>query len=268
MHNKVKLVSSISYQGGKQRIAPQILDHIKPEGNFYDLCCGSGAISIELVNRNYDVNQITMLDAGPWGLFWKMIGNGSFSLKEFEHHLGNVPKDISLIQSYIKELSKNPAYIDTVYVFLLLQASSFGGKSIWISDNKWRNCSFRNYWLPTATSSRRSHVNPMMPMPDTLFERIVNICEKMQGVNGIYGDINDFVPGEGIVYIDPPYSKTTLYGFNFDLMDYIKKIGKKCYVSEGKKLSENSILIAGKRAKGGISGDRKNFNEEWLSEIF
>ena len=52
-----------SYQGGKQRIAPQIVDNLIEASNssnsfFYDLCCGSGAISIELVNRGIDLSLI------------------------------------------------------------------------------------------------------------------------------------------------------------------------------------------------------------------
>ena len=47
-----------SYQGGKQRIASQIVDNLIEASNssnsfFYDLCCGSGAISIELVNSSH-----------------------------------------------------------------------------------------------------------------------------------------------------------------------------------------------------------------------
>ena len=64
-----------SYQGGKQRIASQIVDVILeslPSENtqFYDLCCGSGAISIELVNRGIDPKSISMLDISSWGTFW------------------------------------------------------------------------------------------------------------------------------------------------------------------------------------------------------
>lgn len=37
-----------TYQGGKQRLAGQILDIIKPTAEgFADLCCGSGALAIE-----------------------------------------------------------------------------------------------------------------------------------------------------------------------------------------------------------------------------
>ena len=43
------------YQGGKQRIASLVVERIlseaDSEANFYDLCCGSGAISIELLNQ-------------------------------------------------------------------------------------------------------------------------------------------------------------------------------------------------------------------------
>ena len=56
-----------SYQGGKQRIAAQIVDHLidaapDSSSHFYDLCCGSGAVSIELVNRGIEPSRITMLD--------------------------------------------------------------------------------------------------------------------------------------------------------------------------------------------------------------
>ena len=263
-----KIVAPISYQGGKQRIAGEILNNIPVKNTemFYDLCCGSGAISTELVNRGHPVNNIFMLDQGPWGMFWKSIGNGSFDLNKFSDYINQIPKDTSLIQAWVKEVSKRPADQDAQYVFLILQACSFGGKAIWIEGNKWKNTSFRNQWIPTATSNRRSNVNPMMPMPQTLFERIKIICEKMKGVKGHHGDIREVRPTSGVVYIDPPYQGTTLYGHDFDIIEYAKSLPVKCYVSEGKALSENAQLISGGRAKGGISGERKSKpNEEWLS---
>ena len=261
------LLPPLTYQGGKQRIASQIIDHINPDGQFHDLCCGSGAISIELINRGHDPKNIVMLDWSPWGLFWKAIGEGTFNVNLLLKYINDIPVDPRLIQSYIKELSKQPADIDTIYVYLLLQASSFGGKSIWIKDNKWQNCSFRSYWEPTATSNRRSHVNPMMPMPKTLFERVVVLCEKMVGIKGLCQNIKEYIPENGIVYIDPPYKGTTFYGNSFNLIEYINNIKLKTYVSEGCQLSEKALLISNVRKKGGISGDRQNFNEEWLNEF-
>ncbi len=269
-----KLVPPTAYQGGKQRIAGQILDIIQPDPNveFYDLCCGSGAVAIEAINRGHDPQKIHMLDAGPWGLLWKSIGSGRFKLEKFAYWVNQIPNDKRDIRDWMQELSKKPAGEDTPYVFLLLQASSFGSKAIWIGPDpekgfRWMNCSFRRYWTPTATSRRRSHVNPMMPMGETLYGRMEAICDRMRGVTGHYMDIRDFTPGEGVVYVDPPYKDTTHYGNHFDLHKYVVSLKQKCYVSEGQPLSDKSHLISKGRKKGGISGERKTMNQEWLSEF-
>lgn len=268
-----KLEIPCAYQGGKSRIAKQVVDiifdnnEINEQTKFYDLCCGSGSISIELVNRGIKPCNITMLDASPWGLFWNKIGTMEFSISKFVDIIGEMPTDVSKIQEYIKYLSKRPSSIDTEYIFLLLQAASFGSKSIWVEDDKWKNTSFRSYWLPTETSSRRSPVNPMMPMPQTLLKRVRNLSFNMAGINGVYGSITDFNNFEdnSIIYIDPPYINTTGYGFNFDIYEYVKKTNKQIYISEGFKMFENAYQITGSRSKGGISGERKSKNEEWLN---
>lgn len=264
-----KLVAPISYQGGKQRIASDIIDIIKPstDAYFYDLCCGSGAVSIELVNRGFDVNKLVMLDKSIWGLFWKMIGEGSFDLDRFENYIKQVPNDLSLVKSYLESLALTTVTEDSVYVFLLLQAGSFGGKAIWIEGDKWKTHGFRDYWKPTETSNRRYPVNPMMPLPSTLLDRVKNICKTMKGIKGINANITEFVSFESnsVIYIDPPYSNTTLYGYTFDIVQYVRDLKNKCYVSESKKLSETTHMISEGRKKGGISGERKVLNEEWLS---
>lgn len=263
-----------SYQGGKSRIAREIVDiiytYIKEDMFFYDLCCGSGAISIEMLNRGFNPNNIVMVDKSPWGLFWKQIGDGTFSMDLFKHWMDSIPEDITKIQEYMKELSKTSAHetqIDLTYIFLLLQASSFGSKSIWIKDNKWQNTSFRNYWLPTETSKRRSPVNPMMPMPNTLYERVQNLSINAEGIKGYWCDCTNIdIKPNSIIYIDPPYKSTTKYGFEFDYMDFIdKNKGNIIILSEGKPLSDISFNLTKERHKGGISGKRKIANEEWIS---
>lgn len=70
---KEKLEIPCSYQGGKQRLAKQIVDIFYKENNidnntqFYDICCGSGAVSIELLNRGIKPSNIHMIDKSPWG---------------------------------------------------------------------------------------------------------------------------------------------------------------------------------------------------------
>jgi len=271
------LVPPCAYQGGKQRVAKDIIDRMFMETKydedtqFYDLCCGSGAISLELVNRGIYPNNIHMVDKSPWGLFWKQIGDTTFSTEMFQNWINSVPKDVSKIQEYIKGLSQVHVYntqLDISYIFLLLQASAFGSKSIWIENEKWQNCSFRNYWLPTETSSRRSPVNPMMPMPNTLLERTEELSLEMEGVNGYYDYIENInIKNNSIIYIDPPYDKTTKYGYEFDYMKFINTYKSKniIFLSEGRKLSDNAYLISSGREKGGISGERKVAHEEWLN---
>lgn len=240
---------------------------------FYDLCCGSGAITLELINRGIKLQNITMLDVSSWGLFWKSIGEGTFAYEKFLIYANAVPRDKSKIQEHIKKLSKEKADIDECYKYILLQASSFGGKQIWNENGEWKNTSFRDYWQPTVKSKRKSPVNPMQPMIDVLCERIKIISEKCVGVQCIHDDIYsvlDFVPKENcIIYIDPPYTNTTKYGFDFNLDDFLSELFEKTlspiYISEKEKISDEAIRLNFNGAKGGISGNKKCKNEEWLN---
>ncbi len=268
-----------SYQGGKQRVSNQIIDYIfntvlfDKNTKFFDLCSGSGAITLELISRGINPQNITMLDISSWGTFWKSIGEGTFIYEKFLAYADEVPRDKAKIQEHIKTLSKENANTDECYKYILLQASSFGGKQIWNENGEWKNTSFRNYWQPTATSKRRSPVNPMQPMIDVLCERVKIISKKCIGIQCINDDIYsvlDFIPKENcVIYIDPPYSNTTKYGFDFKLNDFLSELFNKTlspiFVSEKEKISDEAIRLNFNGAKGGISGNRKCKNEEWLN---
>ena len=69
---RTRLRVPCSYQGGKQRVAAEIAEILVDEtgivdsgAEFFDLCCGSGAISVEMINKGVDPSKITMLDRGP-----------------------------------------------------------------------------------------------------------------------------------------------------------------------------------------------------------
>lgn len=278
-----------SYQGGKQRLAKQIVDIFYKENNinddtkFFDLCCGSGAISLELINRGFNPNNITMIDNGCFGQFWQDIANEEFDLDIFKREIENLP-NLENIQSYLKKLSDLPVDEDKmVYHYLLLQAGAFGSKQIWIENNKWKNNTFRSYWLPTETSNRRSPVNPMMPMPDTLYNRVEAIVEQLSGIitaskesvfDAVYRIDEERNKGNKniIIYIDPPYANTTGYKETFDIYSLEGQIWSTSpiYISEGYKMqraSESYLLSVG-RTKGNISGEvKKKPTEEWLNRF-
>ena len=282
-----KLEIPCSYQGGKQRLAKQIVDIFYEENNinddtkFYDLCCGSGAVSLELINRGFNSNNITMIDNGCFGQFWQDIANDEFELNVFREEIDKLPS-LENIQSYLKELSNQQVDEDKmVYHYLLLQAGAFGSKQIWIENGKWKNNTFRNYWLPTATSNRKSPVNPMMPMPKTLYSRIENIVNQISGCivaskedvfDALYRLDTEWENGNKnvIIYIDPPYMNTTGYKDSFDIYELRRRIKNHypIYISEGLEMehTDQTYLLSKGRTKGNISGDvKKKPVEEWLN---
>ncbi len=190
-------------------------------------------------------------------------------MARFTSYCDSLPKDPAFISNALMELSSQSAFIDTTAVFILLQAGSFGGKAVWHTiDGKWVHHGFRSYWLPTATSNRRSPVNPMQPMPGTIIQRVTNLCETMYGVNAIYTDINRLhVPPDCVIYVDPPYGSTTGYGFCADIPTWALKNNLSCYVSEGCPLGPNALQLYAERDKGGITGKRDLKNAEWLTAL-
>ena len=278
-----KLESPVTYQGGKSRIASKIIDIIISRNDvedmkFYDLCCGSGAITLECINRDLSFSEYRMLDFSVWGDFWKSIGDGNFLIDIFKIYVDNLPKEKENIQKYLLSMSNESPYdgvfLSHVYRYLLLQAGSFGGKQIYIEDGKWKNNSFRSYWLPTEKSNRRSPVNPMMPMPITLYKRVEVLWSELHtNIIGENSNIEDYVEfsDNSIVYVDPPYKNTTKYGNTFDILDWVKKVKQnndvRIYVSEQYPLGEDSFLISDKRNKGNISGENNKGVAEWLTEF-
>lgn len=269
-----------SYQGGKQRVATQIVDHLLkaapgPDSRFYDLCCGSGAVSIELVNRGVDPSRIWMLDISSWGAFWSAIGSGTFNMDAFDQFLSDLPSDKRDLKAYMSALSARPVGSHEAELYPLLQACSFGGKQIWRNGERWANACFRDYWEPTATSIRRSHANPMQPSAIELRRRIYALVDGMRGVTCLNMDImaalSAPIPNNAVVYVDPPYHRTTKYAFSFDLKSFINRFQEvnhvPLFISEGVPLNENALMLIFGGAKGGISGTRKGKHQEWLSHF-
>jgi site-specific DNA-adenine methylase len=269
-----------AFQGGKQRVAAQIVDLLidaapGPNSRFYDLCCGSAAVSIELVNRGVDPSRIWMLDISSWGSFWSAIGAGSFNLVVFNQFLSELPSDKRAYKAHMLALSERPVEGYEAELYPVLQACSFGGKQIWRKGERWANACFRDYWEPTATSIRRSHANPMQPSPIELRRRIETLATGMRGITCLHTDINtvfdDPFPNDAVVYIDPPYQSTTGYGFDFDVVSFTNRFREvsqaPLFVSEGIALTDNALMLTFGGAKGGISGNRKGKHEEWLSRF-
>lgn len=269
-----------SYQGGKQRVAPQIVEVLlraaeKEDVIFYDLCCGSGAISIELVNRGVDPSRIVMVDLSSWGAFWDSICSGDFDLSLFNSLLGEIPIEKRDVKAHMTALAALPMDGNEAELYPILQASSFGGKQIWYGDGRWNNAYFRSYWEPTENSVRRSPANPMQPSPGELCSRVTALAEGMKGARCFREDIMTFLESpiseNAVVYIDPPYGETTGYGFKLDLAQFVSKFRElhenPLFISEGKPLAGDALHLVFGGAKGGITGTRAMKHQEWLTRV-
>lgn len=269
-----------TYQGGKQRLASKIADILlesapSQSSRFYDLCCGSGAISIELVNRGIGTERISMLDFSSWGTFWEAIGAGIFQTGAFTEFLSQIPDDKTLVKRYMTELAQKDPGVFEAEIYPIMQACSFGGKQIWWDGAAWRNAFFRDYWQPTVTSVRRSPANPMQPSPDELKRRVLRLAADMAGVRGmrreVFSVLDGEIPDDAVVYIDPPYTGTTSYGFDFDLHAFVNQFKSQSdavlYVSESRPLASDAVELVLAGAKGGISGNRSRKHREWLTRF-
>ena len=274
----IELKSPCAYQGGKQRLAndivTELLQYADEKTIFYDVCCGSGAVFLELINRGIAPERIYVIDKGGFGYVWKAIAENTFDISYFQGRIVALP-NIAQIQGYLRTLSEEPVNEETlVYDYLLLQAGAFGSKWVGITDGKWTNNTFRSYWLPTISSNRKSPVNPMMPMPNTLLERVFNIIDVCGGkIHGYQGKAEDYIDeinskSNCIVYIDPPYKNTT--GFNgFDVENFVNQIKHTVFVSEGYVMPNVTKYIEyGKRSKGNISGTKKKEDVREILNIY
>ena len=263
----------VTYQGGKVRLASQILDCISYAGReFWDVCCGSGAVTLALLERGHPADQITMVESGPWGAFWKAISDGTFCIERFQEFVSDVPTNLPLVQGWAKETAaQTTPNEDVPYVFILLQAASFGGKAVDRVGGEWRHSGFRNYWTPTATSNRRSVVNPMMPLPATVLERVQTLVayQPLQDTTVLHCDATTTRPQNAAVYVDPPYTNHQTY--NTQTLD-VRAFAQRCtrngcdvWVSEAEPLTDSFVCLSKGRSKGGISGSRRRANAEYLS---
>lgn len=268
----MKIRPPVTFQGGKQRLAPAIIDIIRPSPDepFADLCCGSGAVTIEAVSRGQPTATVTMVDNGPWGQVWEEVGAGRFSLDALARVATAVPAKVSQQAGFLAELFKQSATIDTTATFLILQAGSWGGAAVVRRpDDTWYGHP-RGMWVSKIDPRKRT--GTMMPATSEIQRRMHVLCDLLLGVQVHRGCFTNTANLSGTVYIDPPYTGVRSYDNRktrtFDFAGVAARMpNAKVWVSEARALSTTAHLLsdAAGRKMGGVSGKRKTANEEWLS---
>lgn len=259
-----------TYQGGKQRLAEQILDIIKPTAEgFADLCCGSGALAIEARSMGIPAAAVTMVDCGPWGIVWEEVAQGRFDLAALRRIAAAVPEVVTQQADFLRELGRQSASIDTAATYLILQAGSFGGAAIRLVDDRWVGGP-RGAWQCPKDPKKRT--GTMMPCAAEVVRRMEVLCGLLFGVTASCGDFLTLTGLRGVVYVDPPYVGTSGYDgkkvapIDFDTFA-LRNPDADLWVSEARAMGPEAIMLSAGRAMGGISGKRAKANEEWLSRI-
>lgn len=225
----------VSYRGSKEIHADSIVDfiNIQPGQKFCDLCCGTGAISRKLVSNGFNPLDITMVDGGPWGLFWSAIGSSTFSLNRFADICDEFDKGPV---DWCKDRFNEQLDSDAVYNFVLLQAMAWNGSPIRFSK---RNTFSKVTVRPSPA-----------PGLEMLFGRVVEVVAMMVGVDGRMQDARTFVPeSNSVLFYDPPYG-TEYYQASMRLRDITHP---EYYITFSDRLSDKSeqlhlpLRLKGKR---------------------
>lgn len=231
------LLPPVSTHGSKRKLAPDIVPYLLQHNSdiYYDLCCGGGAISLELLKHHIDPTHITMIDIGLWGLFWSTISQNRFSVSILDHYIQQIPLDPYAVKEYIESLVLSDPTHDTVYKFLLIQACNFGGKAIRLNtQHLWENISIKPYWTPKPTSVRQTPSTTFSIAPHKLVTRIHTILKFCHNIHAYHTSVHSYeYPHNSVVYIDPDYKNTYGYKYSVDISHVVENAyNAHLYISE------------------------------------
>jgi site-specific DNA-adenine methylase len=272
----MKVRPPATYQGGKQRLADEIVgiclatrSKIDAPPDFADLCCGSGAIAIAARSAGVPAASVMMVDSGPWGSVWAKVAEGKFSLEALSRIAARVPKEPERQADFLRELLQQSTQIDHAETFLILQAGSFGGKPVHDEGGKWRGHP-RDFWR--SSKDPKKWTGTMMPCADEVVRRMEALCELLLGIAAWRGDFLTIENESGILYVDPPYEGTTGYGGGKTAISFPAFAARNpradVWVSEARAIGPHAKMLSAGRAMGGMSGKRKRPpHEEWLSRV-
>jgi hypothetical protein len=218
-----------------------------------------------LISEKIRPDQITMVEAGPWGMFWQAIADGSFSVERAAKLLSERPPDPKQVQHWVENTVCNmPISAET---FLIIQAAAYGSTPAWHDGTKWRgdpsakrSYHARPYWEPGPNSKEKKPRGTIF-CSDKIIARLAAIKDKCAGISVIHGRLEDVVfPAQNAVYyLDPPYQGTTGYAFELDVDQFCTNGPRPLFVSEGRQISGATRAVELTSSRGGsVTAGSKN----------
>ena len=206
---------------------------------FYDLCCGTGALTLRLLDaprsspfpmtgckRAYAdpilvalgaagrrPANIVMADCGPWGNFWTVLAqerSGEQIAEYIEYVLGAAGAGVAVFDHLKTEpVPSDP--VEQAAVFACLQVANGRGRAVQIKDGMWRTHGYAH-----LSNLAREKGFPERLRPHRVAERVRGLAAvDWPDVRVHTGDLRtlDLAPQAGdVVALDPPYRDTLGYG--------------------------------------------------------
>lgn len=201
---------------------------------FYDLCCGTGAITLRLLSpfaeslpmmgrkadfatsildlmdlRGVRPDRIVMADCGPWGEFWRVVAEsqrGEAVARVIEGFAGD-GDDLFAVLSIEAPPHDSIAF---AAAFACLQTANASGRAVQVSDQRWKTHGYahltdsaRDKGFPERLRKRqvadRVRSFAGLDWPPT---RVITCDLRYAQIEPEFGDV---------VVVDPPYKGTTGY---------------------------------------------------------
>lgn len=211
---------------------------------FADLCCGSGALTIRLLDgpdatppapymggkrrwaagildllgiRGERPDRIVMADSGPWGRFWRtvLVDDGPDVVARAIRRACRSWGADQAFYAWDEIRSEGvPADGPTFAArFLCLQAANGRARPVGVDGDKWVTAGYAH-----LTDSARRRQMPERLRPLALARKVEALGRGWPPVEVYTCDVRempiDWAGPDAVAYIDPPYAGTTGYGSN------------------------------------------------------
>lgn len=200
-----------------------------------DICCGSGALTLELLSRGTvqppaaylggkrayarhivqimggweRPSSVVLCDAGPWGWWWHTVlveQRGALVAEAVADFETRPEQAAGLHRALAAEPQRSP--VRRAAAFIALQASAARGKPVLPDGDAWRTPGYAH-----LTHSSRAKGFPERLRPLVIAQRVLDVVRlDWPPVTVVHADASEVQATGGRMVIDAPYRGTTGYG--------------------------------------------------------
>lgn len=219
---------------------------------FFDLCCGTGAVSLLLIRPDgvdslpmmgskaryareiLDLlgasrpDRLVMADHGPWGSWWQTVAADGLGF-EVADAIEAMPRDGCELFEQLVDAPIPDCAVQRAAAFACLQVGNASGRAVRSNGSTWVT---HGYGHVSGSGIARGFVERLRPSILAQKVRRIAACS-WPAVHVVVDDLRGFdaaliVEGD-VVYIDPPYAGTTGYDVEDLTDDEVVELALDCH---------------------------------------